>query len=187
MIIVYYEYPPPCLGHVMRVLMQLPSLWVMEDLLGPGKFPIASGCVLLRDSAEATIHCKNTAFLHGQGVREPSPRDLYTDPQTDSQPTSQLTSQLTSSRPRVDRCQAILGDFLAPLGAKWPKCDFDDPYMVLGTFCSPRGARMAPLRCLCDSWAPPWGTLDLHSTSGRSVSSYFGWLFGPSGRQMAEV
>ena len=65
-----------------------------------------------------------------------------------------LDLHLTSNRPPVDRCQAILGDFLAPLGAKWPKCDFDDPYMVLGTFCSPRGAQVAPFGCLCGSRAP---------------------------------
>ena len=56
---------------------------------------------------------------------------------------------------------------MAPLGAKWPKCDFDDPYMVLGTFCSPRGAQMAPLGCLCGSWTPPG------APSGPSRGSVF--------------
>ena len=60
-----------------------------------------------------------------------------------------------------------MNDFLGPLGAKRPKCDFDDPYMVLGTFCSPRGAQMAPLGCLCDSWAPPG------APSGPSRGSVF--------------
>ena len=72
----------------------------------PGRLGCMTFSAYLRDLPEASLHCKNTAFLHGQGVREPSPRDLYTDPQTDSQPTSQPTSQLTSSRPtdqRTDR------------------------------------------------------------------------------------
>ena len=71
--------------------------------------------------------------------------------------------QLTS----LDRCQAILNDFLAPLGAESPKCDFDDPSMVLSTFCSPRGAQVVPFGCLCASWAP------LEVPSGPSRGSVF--------------
>ena len=82
----------------------LTVVWLV--LKGTPRMSGAASCVLPHDLPEAPLHCKNTAFLHGQGVREPSPRDLYTDPQTDSQPTSQPTSQLTSSRPtdqRTDR------------------------------------------------------------------------------------
>ena len=61
---------------------------------------------------------------------------------------------LTSGRPPVDRCQAILNDFLAPLGAESSKCDFEQPSMVLGGFCTPRGGQVAPFRRLCGTWAP---------------------------------
>ena len=47
-----------------------------------------------------------------------------------------------------------MDDFLAPPGAEQPKCDFDDPSMVFGHFCLPRGGQMAPFRLLCVSWAP---------------------------------
>ena len=130
-----------------------------------------------------TFSRKNSPGLWPNGVLELSPidhclliynpidHDLRIFPGSPGSPNVSpwppLDAQPTSTRPPVDRCQAILGDFLAPLGAKWPKCDFDDPYTVLCSFCSPRGAQVAPLGCLCGSRAP------LGAPSGPSRVSLF--------------
>ena len=100
-------------------------------------------------------------------INNPIDHDLRVFPGSPGAQMCVLDLPLTSPRPPVDRCQAILGDFLAPLGAKWPKCDFDDPYMVLGTFCPPRGAQVAPFGRLCGSRAP------LGAPSGPSRGSVF--------------
>ncbi len=69
-------------------------------------------------------------------------------------PRPRVALALPSPRPPVDRCQAILDDFLAPLGAKRSKCDFEQPSIVLGCFCSPRGGQVAPFGLLCGPLAP---------------------------------
>ena len=55
-----------------------------------------------------------------------------------------LDLELTSPRPNADRCQAILNDFLAPLGAESSKCDFEQPSMVWAVF-APQGVPKLPL------------------------------------------